>query len=65
MDTREFKNMSEKSVNNLFVKAKSIDEFTYIFALLGINSGMEDIGWQPISETHFLLVFLLFSFLSL
>ena len=55
MDTREFKNMSEKSVNNLFVKAKSIDEFAYIFALLGINSGMEDIGWQPINETHFLI----------
>ena len=55
MDIREFKNISEKSVKNLFVKAKSIDELAYIFAILGINSGIEDIGWQPISETQSLI----------
>ena len=55
MDMKEFKNMSEVSINNLFIKAKSTDEFAYIFALLGINSGMEDIGWQPIHETQLLM----------
>ena len=55
METEKFRNISEKTINNLFVKAKSTDEFAYVFALLGINSGIEDIGWQPISETQLLI----------
>lgn len=42
---------SKKIIDDLFNSAKKQDEFAYIFALLGINSGIEDIGWQPISET--------------
>ena len=51
MEIKEFKNLTEQSINDLFAKAKSTDEAAYVFALLGINSGMEDIGWQPIDET--------------
>jgi hypothetical protein len=35
----------------LFQAAKAKDEFAYVFALLGMNSGIEDVGWQPIGET--------------
>ena len=44
-------NKFEKIFEELFQAAKSKDEFAYIFALLGINSGIEDNGWQPIGET--------------
>ena len=55
MDIKEFQNISNKSIDNLFAQAKSTDEVAYVFALLGMNSGMEDIGWQPIDETRFLM----------
>lgn len=39
------------SLDKLFLAVKENDEYAYVFALLGINSGMEDAGWQPIAET--------------
>ena len=38
-------------LNNLFLKAKSKDEFEYICALLRIR-GMESVGWDPFEETQ-------------
>jgi hypothetical protein len=46
----EFETFSE-ALEQLFQAAKARDEFAYVFAILGINSGMEDAGWQPIAET--------------
>lgn len=40
-------------LNNLFLKAKSKDEFEYICALLRIR-GMESNGWDPLEETQHL-----------
>jgi hypothetical protein len=37
-------------LDQLFLKAKSQDEFEYVCALLRIR-GMEDAGWDPLSET--------------
>lgn len=42
---------TKKIFEDLFQRAKNQDEFAYVFALLGVNSGIEDVGWQPINET--------------
>jgi len=47
----KFSKLITESLNAVFFAAKAKDEFAYVFALLGLNSGMEDAGWQPISET--------------
>lgn len=44
-------NEFKKIFESLFDNAKSKDEFSFVFALLGINSGIEDQGWQPVEET--------------
>ena len=51
---KEFDELVSSALDELFQAAKAKDEFAYIFALLGINSGMEDAGWQPIAETFML-----------
>lgn len=55
MTIDNFKKEVSESLENLFNEAKEKDEFAYIFSLLGINSGMQDAGWQPIAETFNLL----------
>lgn len=47
----EFNKTVIKEIESLFLKAKETDELAYIFSLLGLNSGIEDVGWQPINET--------------
>src|SRR5690349_3606239 len=47
----QFAKESAISFDTLLAKAKSTDEFGYVFAILGIDSGIEDAGWQPIGET--------------
>lgn len=42
---------AKDSLEYLFNSARSKDELGFIFAILGINSGVEDVGWQPINET--------------
>jgi hypothetical protein len=50
-----FNKTVEKEIESLFQKSKETDELAYVFSLLGINSGIEDVGWQPINETAKLL----------
>lgn len=45
------KKTTHEIFEDLFQAAKKQNEFAYVFALLGINSGIEDTGWQPIGET--------------
>ena len=51
----EFKSKTKLALSNLFEAAKTHNEFAYVFSLLGINSGEEDSGWQPIAETYMLM----------
>ena len=51
----KFKENVSNEIESLFQQAKRTDELAYIFSLLGFNSGMEDVGWQPINETIELL----------
>lgn len=51
----KFSKTATEAIERLFQAAKAQDEFAYVFALLGINSGMEDRGWQPINETRQLM----------
>jgi hypothetical protein len=48
---KEFNKTIVREIDDLFLKAKDINELAYVFSLLGFNSGIEDIGWQPINET--------------
>jgi uncharacterized surface protein with fasciclin (FAS1) repeats len=54
-DLERFSSLVSETLENLFNAAKSKEELSYIFALLGLDSGMEDAGWKPISETWELL----------
>jgi len=51
-DIQNFEKETKETINSLFNAAKNQNEFAYVFSLLGINSGEEDVGWQPISETY-------------
>jgi len=55
LDKAEFDQLLEKEIPRLFEEARQKDELSFLFAVLGINSGMEDAGWQPIGETHALV----------
>jgi hypothetical protein len=55
MQRGEFKRLFETELRTLFERARSSDELSFLFAILGINSGEEDVGWQPINETNFLV----------
>ncbi len=50
-DLENYVTRAKDSLENLFNSARSKDELGFIFAILGINSGIEDVGWQPIYET--------------
>lgn len=54
-DFQSFEKRVEEVLNCLFNAAKGQNEFAYVFSLLGINSGIEDVGWQPITETYSLM----------
>lgn len=54
-ELEKFSKSASDALEKLFQAAKAKDEFAYIFALLGINSGVEDMGWQPINETRRLM----------
>jgi hypothetical protein len=54
-DFQSFEKKTKESFDSLFSAAKEQNEFAYVFSLLGINSGIEDPGWQPISETYLLM----------
>ncbi|MDD5005336.1 MAG: hypothetical protein PHS93_02385 [Candidatus Omnitrophica bacterium] len=54
-DFQSFEKRVEETLDCLFNAARKENEFAYIFSLLGINSGMEDAGWQPITETYSLM----------
>lgn len=55
MDRTEFQNVAETEIRRLFQAARQRDECSFLFAVLGINSGEEDPGWQPSDETHALV----------
>jgi hypothetical protein len=55
IDFQSFEKSTEETLNCLFNVAKEQNEFAYVFSLLGINSGIEDAGWQPIAETYLLM----------
>lgn len=41
----------QAAIRHLFESARVADEAAFVFSILGIDSAMEDIGWQPIAET--------------
>jgi hypothetical protein len=51
----EFRKALDVELKRLFGAARQRDELSFLFAVLGINSGIEDAGWQPIAETHALV----------
>lgn len=55
MERAEFKRLFQTETRDLFQRARNSDELSFLFAILGINSGIEDIGWQPINETNSLV----------
>lgn len=55
MDRDEFRKVFQNEMRRLFQEARQRDELSFLFAVLGINSGSEDAGWQPIHETQALV----------
>lgn len=55
MDRAEFQKVAETEIRRLFQAARQRDECSFLFAVLGINSGEEDPGWQPSDETQALV----------
>ena len=52
MQRPEFKRFTETEIERLFQNARAKEELSFLFATLGIDSGEQDAGWQPIQETH-------------
>jgi hypothetical protein len=52
MTRNEFNCLLDSELRRLFQAARQRNEFSFLFAILGINSGEEDFGWQPINETY-------------
>ena len=55
MDRTEFREILNLGLQRLFNEARQCDELSFLFAILGFNSGEEDVGWQPINETQALI----------
>jgi len=55
LDRGRFKKLLDSELRRLFDSARERDELSFLFAILGLNSGMEDPGWQPIQETQALV----------
>jgi hypothetical protein len=52
MDAAAYKQHCQDALARLADAARKKDEFAYLHAVLGINGGMEDAGWQPFDETR-------------
>lgn len=52
MDGKAYKRHCNDALERLADAARKMDEFAYLHAILGINSGIEDAGWQPIDESQ-------------
>jgi hypothetical protein len=52
MDRTEFRKILNLGLKRLLNEARQCDELSFLFAILGFNSGEEDVGWQPINETQ-------------
>src|ERR1700693_2766657 len=47
----KFQELVNTELGRLFQAARARDELAFLFAVLGINSGMEETGWQPIGDS--------------
>jgi|SRR6266571_377311 len=52
MNRAKFQETVTTELQRLFQAARARDELAFLFAVLGMDSGMEDAGWQPIGETQ-------------
>lgn len=52
MEIETYSELVKETLDELFHKAREEDELSFLFAILGINSGVQDTGWEPISETQ-------------
>ena len=52
MDKTEFQDLAQGEVQALFQQARDRDELSFLFAILGIDSGEEAPGWQTREETR-------------
>src|SRR6202162_3943559 len=52
MTRTKFQELVNTELGRLFQAARARDELAFLFAVLGMDSGMEDAGWQPIGETQ-------------
>ena len=52
MDNQDYKKHCEAALECLAGAARKQDELAYLHAILGINSGAEDVGWQPSDESR-------------
>jgi hypothetical protein len=55
VDRKAYRDLVESELRRLFNNARKSDELSFLFAALGVNSGEEDPGWQPIAETQSLV----------
>jgi hypothetical protein len=55
LDRAGFQKIVVTEIRRLFQVARQRDECSFLFAVLGINSGEEDPGWQPGDETQALV----------
>jgi hypothetical protein len=51
MDEKAYQQYCRAALERVGDAARKKDEFAYLHAILGINGGMEDAGWQPIAES--------------
>ncbi len=51
MDEKAYEQHCRAALESVADAARKKDEFAYLHAILGINGGMEDAGWQPINES--------------
>jgi len=52
MDKQAYKHHCDAALERLADAARTKDEFAYLHAILGINGGAEDVGWQPSNESR-------------
>jgi len=55
VDRDEFRKFVEAEMRRLFQAARQRDELSFLFAVVGFDSGAEDPGWKPIGETQALV----------
>jgi hypothetical protein len=51
----EFHKLLRDTFDALFSQARNGDGLSFLFSILGIDSGAEDAGWQPVAETQALV----------